>query len=269
MVERKSKAKPPSKPSRETSWQQVGEWYDKAVGRDGHYYHRQIVLPGVLRLLEIPARPPKRLLDLGCGQGVLARQLPRDTHYLGVDLAKELITQARQYNQNPHHRYLLHDMTEPLPITEITPLYDAAVMMLSLQNVERADLVLHHLQHYVKIGGRAVLVLNHPCFRIPRQSFWQIDEKKQCRYRRLERYLSAMKIPIQMSPSQGEASATTWSFHHPLSSYSQWLNASGFAITTLEEWCSDKKSTGRLARMENLSRQEFPLFLAIVAKKLT
>lgn len=247
-----------------TSWQQVGDWYDKSVGREGHYYHQSIVLPGVLRLLQMSENPPARLIDLGCGQGVLARQLPPSIDYLGLDIAPNLIKEAQRYDKNRRHHYRVHDITQPLQNSE---LFDAAALILSLQNIEKPDAVLHHLGHYLAPEGRVVLVLNHPCFRIPRQSFWQIDEAKRCRYRRIERYLSPMQIPIQMNPSLGEESAVTWSFHHPLSSYCQWLQKSGFSIETMEEWCSNKQSSGKNAKMENLSRKEFPLFLAILAKK--
>lgn len=252
------------KPKRETSWEGVGRWYNKSVGREGHYYHQNIVLPGVIRLLDI--KSIRSLVDLGCGQGVLARQLPSSIEYLGVDLSKQLIAEARKLDPNQRHKYIEHDITEPLPNVE-KPLFDAAALVLSLQNVEKPDEAIRNLKLLVRPGGRVVIVLNHPCFRIPRQSFWQIDDKKQCRYRRLERYLSPLQIPIQMSPSKGEESPVTWSFHHPLSSYSRWLGEAGFCITALEEWCSDKVSTGAAARMENLSRKEFPLFLAICARR--
>jgi hypothetical protein len=45
------------------------------------------------------------------------------------------------------------------------------------------------------------------------------------------------------------------------------LKDAGFAIDVIEEWTSDKESEGRAARMENRSRSEFPLFLAIKAFK--
>jgi hypothetical protein len=115
--------------------------------------------------------------------------------------------------------------------------------------------------------GKLVLVLNHPCFRIPRQSGWIIDEKKQLQSRRIDRYMTPLEIPIFTRPSQQECSASSPSYHLSLSAYSQALLKSGFCIDLIEEWCSDKKSTGKAARRENRARQEFPLFLCIVARK--
>jgi hypothetical protein len=36
-------------------------------------------------------------------------------------------------------------------------------------------------------GGRLVLLLTHPCFRIPRQSNWDWDQGSRLRYRRVDR----------------------------------------------------------------------------------
>lgn len=116
--------------------------------------------------------------------------------------------------------------------------------------------------------GKLVIAMNHPCFRIPRQSSWKVDEQQKIQYRRIDRYSSSMEIPIQAHPSKGNESVSTWTFHHPLSVYSLWLKQSGFAIELIEEWHSNKVSTGGAAKMENRSRAEFPLFLAIRAIKI-
>jgi hypothetical protein len=39
-------------------------------------------------------------------------------------------------------------------------------------------------------------------------------------------------------------------------------------IEKIEEWVSDKKSEGGKAAMEDKARAEFPLFMAIAAKKI-
>lgn len=254
---------------KETSWQGVSNWYNKSVGRDGHYYHQTVVLPALLRLLEEDGKWPKRLLDVGCGQGVLARRLPPAMDYLGIDLSPQLLKEAKAQDKNRLHHYLAHDMTQPITDAMLSgKLFDVAVFLLSLQNVEEQQQAIHHVAEHVSIGGRLIIILNHPCFRVPRQSSWQIDEQKQCRFRRIERYLSPLSVPISMQPSLGEESPVTWSFHYPLCAYMQWLQENGFALVAMEEWCSDKKSTGKYAKMENRSREEFPLFLALVAKKI-
>src|SRR5947208_8411637 len=80
------------KPQR-TDWGNVAEWYDQLVGESGSEYHREVVLPGVLRLLNI--QTGEKAIDIACGQGVLCRILAeRGSEVTGVDAAKELIRSA-------------------------------------------------------------------------------------------------------------------------------------------------------------------------------
>jgi hypothetical protein len=46
------------------------------------------------------------------------------------------------------------------------------------------------------------------------------------------------------------------------------LTDNGLIIETIEEWVSNKKSTGAKALMEDKARKEIPLFLTLVAKKI-
>ena len=57
------------------------------------------------------------------------------------------------------------------------------------------------------------------------------------------------------------------SYHNSLSAYSKMLKDAGFIIDLIEEWASDRESEGSAARMENRSRSEIPLFLAVKAVK--
>jgi SAM-dependent methyltransferase len=244
-----------------TSWEEVGKWYHGLVGEEGHYYHRQIIIPGVLRLLG----KVDSLLDLACGNGILARHLPAEVPYCGIDASSSLIKAAKQKGDNLR---LFHvgDIVKPLTLEKKD--FSHATLILAAQNLSAPDLTFRNASHHLREGGQLILVINHPCFRIPRQSSWGVDEEKKIQYRRIDRYHSEMKIPIQMHPSQKGLSSSTLSFHHPLASYSQWIYEAGFAIDLLEEWYSDKKSEGKMARMENRSREEIPLFLAIRAKRV-
>lgn len=249
-----------------TSWEPVEKWYSSTVGDDGHYYHQHVVIPGVLKLLKSETFPMVSILDVACGSGILARHLPQHILYEGFDISPSLIKTAKNADKNPAHHYFVADATKPLPLKKND--FSHAAIILAIQNMETPNLALMNAANHLAPQGHLVIAMNHPCFRIPRQSSWKIDEIQKIQYRRIDRYSSPMNIPIQANPSKGEQSAATWSFHHSLADYSRWLNEAGFAIELIEEWHSNKVSTGKAAKMENRSRLEIPLFLAIRAIKL-
>jgi ubiquinone/menaquinone biosynthesis C-methylase UbiE len=245
-----------------TSWQPVHHWYDSAVGEQGHYYHQHVVIPGVLRLLNLDHS--SHLVDLACGQGVLARHLPKQIQYLGLDSSSSLIKSAITQDKNPLHKYQIADITKPIP--QVFPIFTHATIILALQNIADPQSVFTNASRILKSSGKLVIVINHPAFRIPRQSSWETDPQNHLQYRRINRYLSPLKIPITTHPGT-ESSPLTWSFHIPISAYFSYLKQSGFLVETLEEWTSDKQSVGAAAKAENRARNEFPLFLAISAIK--
>lgn len=246
----------------DTSWQKVNKWYADLVGGKGSYYHEHLVLPGALKMLGELAK--KSLLDLGCGEGILGRKVGKETSYTGIDLSPALIKIAKQKDPSPNHQYVIGDITKNLPSREKD--FDSATCLLALQNVNDPELVIKQANLNLKKGGRLVLVINHPCFRIPRQSGWGVDEKQNSQYRRITSYLSPMKIPVTMNPSKGVSSPVTWTTHFSLQDLSGWLKKEGFVIEEIKEWVSDKKSMGGAASRENRSRVEIPLFMAIAAR---
>ena len=98
---------------------------------------RRRLQPGVLHLM--PALlPAARILDLGCGNGELARQLQQrgfQGHYLGLDFSAGLLAEAAAGLPPEHFRFLQADLANPpwLPASE--PPFDLAL----------AFAVLHHL----------------------------------------------------------------------------------------------------------------------------
>ena len=248
-----------------TSWQNVGKWYNESVGEEGHYYHQSLIIPNVIKLLNFSENETTSLLDLACGQGVLSRHLPPSISYVGVDAAAQLIAAAKQYQQQSSHRFIQADVTQKLPFQP--HIFSHASLILALQNIEDPLSVFKNASLHLQSGAPFAIVINHPCFRIPRQSSWKVDDENKIQYRRIDRYMSSMKIPIQTHPGKGKGSPQTWSFHHPLSDYSRWLKEAGFVVELIEEWCSNKVSEGRTAKMENRSRQEIPLFMALLVRK--
>ncbi len=256
-------------PSKKTvsSWETSHSWYQKLVGEKGHYYHQQILLPEILKIFQ--AKNVKSVLDLGCGQGILARSLNSKIEYLGLDVSASLIQEAnklQQKNKQKNKQFIQADICSNLDLKKQD--FDLAVFLLSLQNLENGEKAIKNAFQHLKNYGRLLIVLNHPCFRIPRQSDWAFEEKNQKLARRIFSYLSPLKIPIQTAPSKGQKSDLTYSYHSPLSTYSIWLKNCSFYIEQIKELISNKSSSGSRAKAENRARQEIPLFLVITAIKI-
>jgi SAM-dependent methyltransferase len=240
------------------SFEKAGKWYDSIVGEKGHYYHQHVILPHIL-----PWIKDKSVLDLACGQGFLERHVSASKTYLGLEISPFLVKSAKNQIKYPQkHSFHEADITKPLDF--VKDRFDVATLILAAQNIQNIEDVFSHVYPKLVKGGEFILVLNHPCFRIPRQSSWGIDDKKVLQYRRIDSYLSSLEIPIAIHPSQS-TSEKIFSYHYPLSAYVNWLSLAGFRIHRMEEWISDKISTGKSAKMENRSRKEFPLFLSIAA----
>ncbi len=248
-----------------TSWQNINQWYDQIVGNDGMYYHRQIIIPKIKQLLKASSRPIERILDLACGQGVLARAIAEKHPYVGLDLSNSLIKSAKKYASKPNHHFHVADITKPFSIKDKN--FSHSFIILALQNIEDPKACFSEIHKCLIKRGTCIIVLNHPCFRIPRQSHWGYDEKKHLQYRKIDLYNTPVSIPIQMNPGMGNQSNQTISFHRPLSQYIQWLSDTGFVIEDMQEWFSDKHSIGKNAKQENRARKEFPLFMTLVARK--
>ena len=135
----------------DTSWEDVEKWYQSSVGKDGHYYHQKIIIPGILKLLDFKTSDQESILDLACGQGILARHLPENISYAGIDLSPSLIKSAQQFEKNPKHQFHVGDVTKVLPIKKTD--FSHAAVVLALQNIEFPNLVFKNLYKHLRPDG--------------------------------------------------------------------------------------------------------------------
>jgi ubiquinone/menaquinone biosynthesis C-methylase UbiE len=247
-----------------TDWGDVADWYDKLVGESGSEYHREVVLPGVLRLLA--AKPGERVLDVACGQGVLCRILrERGAEVTGVDAAAELVRAARERGPSDI-AYHIADARELGFLPEAA--FDAAACVLAIQNIHPIQPLFSGAARALRHGGRLVIVMMHPAFRGAKETSWGWDEQQKVQYRRVDRYLLPRKTPINTHPGK-DPGLYTWSFHKPIEAYVKALRNAGLLIDAIEEWPSHRTSTsGPRAAAENTARKEIPMFMAIRALKV-
>lgn len=257
-------------PAASTSWNQIADWYVDHLKERGDYQH-DLIFPGTLTLLE--PKSGGTYIDLACGEGSFLQGLATQIHrgnLFGMDAAPKLIDHAKR-NLQQHSAlrgtFLVGDASRansPLPADTA----DGVTCLMAIQNIKHIAGVFEHAARILRPNGAFVIVLNHPCFRQPRQSGWGWDEERKLQYRRIDRYKESYEMPIIAHPGSAP-SVTTTSYHRPLETYINSLAAAGLIIDRLEEWTSHKNSdSGPRAKAENVARKEIPLFLAIRARKI-
>lgn len=249
-----------------TSWDPVARWYDGWVGAEGSKHHRVLAIPALLDLLA--PQPNETILDIGAGQGVLAPYIIRSgASYVGIDASPHLLRLARQ-RHGRRARFIEADARDlRVQPKLLAASFDAAVFLLSIQDMDPLDQVIDGAAWALKPGGRVVLLMTHPCFRVPRQSGWGWDARRKLQFRRVDRYLSPLPVPMKAYHRQGDGA--TRSFHRPLSAYINGLAEHGLLIDRLDEIAADALYRERArSTAEATALHEFPLFVAIRAWKV-
>lgn len=250
---------------RATDWDGVAAWYDGWMGKKGSEHHRRFAVPALMRLASV--RPGQHILDIGCGQGVLAPYIQRaQAQYTGVDASPRLLTTARR-RHGDKGRFIAGDarLLHQNPALR-GQRFQAAVFLLSIQNMEPLDQVLQSAARLLVAGGRLALLMTHPCFRQPRQSGWGWDPNRRLRYRRIDRYLTPFRQRADVQ--QNGRGSSTLNFHRPLEAYINALAAAGLAIDRLQEIpVASLHSTARPTPAEIRANNEIPLFMGIRAIK--
>lgn len=254
--------------STDRGWDPVAAWYDKLVGETGSDYHKNVILPAALRMLD--AKPGESVIDVCCGQGVLVRPLLEAGagRVTGVDASPRLIeSAASRHGKDPRVSFVVADVCKIGAWADGS--HDAATCLMAVHDVPDADAMFSNITRALKPGGRAIFVFMHPCFRIPRKTHWGWDGDQKIQYRRIDSYGTPLEIPITTHP--GKDSGEKTAFHHrPLSELLTSMGRGGLAVTACEELYSHRRSqgSGPFSKAEHRAAEEFPLFIALMAVKL-
>jgi SAM-dependent methyltransferase len=200
---------------------QARQWiqWARTPGHDSYWrFHRD----QFLRLLP----PPGRLtVDIGCGEGRLARDLKELGHRIvGIDSSPSLIAAAREFDSSIDVR--LADAAA-LPLEDAS--VDLAVAFMSLQDIDDLPAAVCKSARVLEPGGRLCLAIVHPinsagCFE---QATVAADFVIKGEYLRAFRYADRVDRDGLMM--------TFHSQHRPLEAYFLALEKAGFLVEALRE----------------------------------
>ncbi|MFD8595271.1 class I SAM-dependent methyltransferase [Kitasatospora sp. NPDC059646] len=147
------------------SWDSIADWY-AALLRDGsamHVFNRDVLLG------QLPARlDGQRVLDLGCGEGIIARAVAaRGATVLGIDPSPAMIEHARARGGGAV--YAVDDGCALRTVADGS--VDLVTAGLSLNNVPDLDAALAAVRRVLVPHGSLVLTIPHPCFEAPHASW--------------------------------------------------------------------------------------------------
>jgi SAM-dependent methyltransferase len=217
-------------------------------GHDSYWiFHREV-------FCELLPPPGRRTLDLGCGEGRLARDLKALGHAVAaVDASERLVAAARELD--PELELHVADAAA-LPFADDE--FDLIVAFMSLQDVDDLEGAIGEAARVLEPGGRLCLAIVHPLNSAGRfegdepDSPFVIDGS----------YLAESYYADELARSGLEMQFV--SAHRPLQAYAGALAAAGFVIERLGEPAVPEEV---IRRPRARRWQRIPLFLHMRALK--
>jgi SAM-dependent methyltransferase len=226
-----------------------GRWYGERQGETGDAWHRTLIDPGLLgRIGALPKGT--RVLDLGCGNGYLARRFARaGARVVAVDRSRALLAAARERERTEPLGIIYQERDAARLVGLASGRFDLVFANMSLMDIARADLTIQETARVLRPGGRFVFSISHPCFDIDTRSTWEVVPGRCAGspptvYRKVTGYREPHADRYRWSLEDGRE-AETVGYHRPLGWYADRLRASGFVIVALDEPAPRPEYVGR------------------------
>ena len=120
-----------------TLWNNKAEFWDNMHGDEGNDFHQQLISPAVERLLDL--QPGERVMDIGCGNGTLARRLAQLGGVVTAsDFSEELIGLAKKRGQSagdPIDYHVVDATDEEALVAFGESQFDAAVCTMAIMDM--------------------------------------------------------------------------------------------------------------------------------------
>lgn len=161
-----------------SSWNKNAEEWINVI-KEGQIASREFTNPAIL--ITILDHPGERVLDLGCGEGWLTRELSKKgKSAVGVDGTQALIQTARKLGSEHYYHLTYEDIIATKKIPE-TP-YDLVVFNFCLYQKSQTSLLLREVKKALNERGQIIIQTLHPYFlkanKLPYENQWIHDSWK-------------------------------------------------------------------------------------------
>ncbi len=214
---------PTADPSR-ADWEAHATWWQEEFtgGVDAEYEEQ------ILPLAEKHLIGARRVLEVGCGEGQVARRAVQAgaTTVVGLDPSATQVRMAMQRAGGPVYA---RGAADRLPVPDRS--FDAVVACLVFEHVDAVDEALAEVARVLEPGGRFLFFLNHPLLQTPGSGWIDdqiIDPPEQ--YWRVGPYLNEAVTVEEVT-----AGVHIRFVHRPLHRYVNTMAEEGLVITEMVE----------------------------------
>ncbi|MFI5283004.1 MAG: class I SAM-dependent methyltransferase, partial [Candidatus Dormibacterales bacterium] len=195
-------------------------------------------------------------LDVGCGEGRVARDLASQGHrVVGADSSRKLVVAAAR--AAPTIPTVIADAAA-LPFADAC--CDLVVAYMSLQDIDDMPRAVWEIARVLEPGGRLCMAIVHPinsagCF---------ASEKAEATFEIKGSYFDTVRYTDRIE--RGGLTMTFSGAHRPLADYFGELESAGFVVEALREVRVDEASAAEASHHKRWLR--VPTFLDLRAKKV-
>jgi SAM-dependent methyltransferase len=237
-------------PWREEWDRQAEDWV--ALTADDPYYD----LLNRPQFLELVPEPRGLTLEVGCGEGRMARELRARGHrVLGVDGSPALARTA-----NRHATPIPAAVGDSARLPVATGVADLVVCFMVLMDVEDLDRSVAELERVLAPGGVLCAAIMHP---IISSGIFVPDDPNHTFF--MGEYRAPMRHVLNVTRANGQEFVFRIA-HRPLDDYSRAFEAAGLAITALRETNASEELVAE--HPEFVNSQRVPDFLHIRAQRV-
>jgi SAM-dependent methyltransferase len=202
-------------------WERHARWWQEEFtgGADPEYEEQ------ILPLIDHHLVGVRRVLDVGCGEGQVARRAAAlGADVVGIDPTRNQIVVAYERAGGPRYG---EAAAEALPFRDSS--FDAVVMCLVIEHLDPMEPAIREMARVLEPGGRCLLLLNHPLLQTP-GSGWVDDHILEEQYWRVGPYLRDDSSIEEVAPQ-----VNLPFMHRPLSRYIHVMGELGLLLEDMDE----------------------------------